>query len=119
MNIAGICFTNAGMELAEKIRELLGQFSEKKEIQTRWYCKGQHFENAGERGFEAVEEPMQDSRRTAAPRNFEPPITSVSSHSRVRGSSLINGALTNPLFAVVKPAFSILFSSLLPDTSPT
>ena len=60
MNIAGICFTNAGMELAEKIRELLGQFSEKKEIQTRWYCKGQHFENAGERGFEAVEEPMQD-----------------------------------------------------------
>jgi cobalt-precorrin 5A hydrolase len=60
MKIAGICFTRAGMELAERIRVLLEQAPGDRDIRTEWYCKGRYVEESEGRGFSAVRESMQE-----------------------------------------------------------
>lgn len=58
MKIAGICFTNAGMELSEKIREVLGTLSREKPEVT-WYFKGKKLDQKGHPDFLPVTEGLQ------------------------------------------------------------
>ncbi len=58
MKVAGICFTNAGMELSERIIELFGTLpGEKAEVS--WYCKGKKLDLAAHPAFLPVTEGLQ------------------------------------------------------------
>ena len=59
MKIAGICFTNAGMELSEKIRKLLASVSGEKEMEVRWYCKGKKLNLDAHPEIRALREGLQ------------------------------------------------------------
>ncbi len=59
MKIAGICFTNAGMELSEKIRKVLSSVSGEKEIEVRWYCKGKKLDLEAHSEIRALRQGLQ------------------------------------------------------------
>ena len=60
MRITGICFTKAGMELAEKIKNLLPLFRKEKELTSQWYYKGKYFSEREQTDFSTVCCPVRE-----------------------------------------------------------
>ena len=59
MRISGICFTQAGRELAERVNSLLLGDAWEEPVRTEWYCKGRRFRK-DDSIFQIVTEPMHE-----------------------------------------------------------